>query len=57
MTDQQALTYRQWLSEGVARLEPMPSRPGWQWLVLRQENRDTRVRALGPKNVTRLTRA
>lgn len=54
MTDQQILRYRQWLDEGVAHLEPMPTRPGWQWFVLRQGTMDTRVRALGPKDAKRL---
>lgn len=54
MTDQQVLTYQRWLYEGTARLEPMAARPGWCWLLVRQGTQETRVRALGPRNVKRL---
>lgn len=54
MTDQQALIYRQWLDEGTARLAPVSARPGWWVLLLRQGERETPVRYLGPKNAKRL---
>jgi hypothetical protein len=54
MTDQQVLIYRTWLSEGAALLVPMPSCPGWCWLVLWQKGREIQVRELSPHDVTRL---
>lgn len=55
--DDQRLVYQRWLYEGVARLEPMPTRPGWCWLVLRQGDKETRIKAVGPKTVKQLVRA
>lgn len=57
MTDQQILTYRQWLYEGKARLEPLEARPGWWVLLLMQGQRETPVRYLGPRNAAKLQRA
>lgn len=55
MTANQILTYRQWLDEGKARLEPLEARPGWWVLLLMQGQREVPVRYLGPKNARRLT--
>lgn len=57
MTDQQRLLYQRWLYEGTARLEPMPTRPGWYWLLVRHGAQETRVRALGPRKAKQLQRA
>lgn len=57
MDEQQRLIYQRWLYDGTARLEPMPTRPGWSWLVLRQGDRETRIRAIGPRQAATLRRA